>query len=267
MMPDITVIVGIDQATSRQLLISAPTWKRHRPEMWTWPWVIFYDWQAPDGLHRDDVWKIAQHLGLNDVKIVSWPIHILRTDLPQYETQREKMVTGFVYVPESAVETEWCVKIDCDSVASGGKPWPLMEWFENDNVLIASGWGYTKNKGGGGTIQEWAEKLERFGDAAFARMPRVGLKDKINVRGTKINMSRIASWICFQNVMWLKDMAERLSKYSGWNKIPVPSHDTVLWYCAERGKYRYLSAKQKRFDWSNHPRMKSLEQAAKNALQ
>lgn len=271
MIPEITVVVGIDQATARQLLISAPTWKRHRPEMWSWPWVVFYDWQAPNGIVEEDAQKIVEHLGLRQVRLVRWPVYALGFDLPQYETQREKMVTGFVYVPEHAVETDWCVKIDCDSIASGSTPWPLAEWFEkNDeglgNVLIASGWRYTKNKGGGGTIEEWAEKLESFGDAAFGGLPRLNLKDKINKNGTKIVMSRIASWICFQQTSWVKDMSRKIRNYSGRDKLPVPSHDTILWYCAERGKYVYKHAKMKRHSWDNYRRVKALRQAAEEAM-
>ena len=254
-LPDITVTIAIDRNTAKQLLVSWPTWQKYRPEIWNWPWVIAFDWQPPHGLLASDVQKIADIMGIKRGVICKWPRTEIGSDQPvaTFETQRAKMVTSFLWSPAYYVSTEYWLKIDVDAIALGNKPWPLPEWFEPDeqgrkNVLIANPWAYTKAKGGGGSISEWAEELECFGDAVCERS-RLGLIDHIS--GSKIKMPRIASWLSFYRTDWSRSLAGDLGEYVGDCRSVVPSQDTVAWYYAERRGDRYLRANMKRRSWTN----------------
>ena len=269
-LPDITVTIAIDRNTAKQLLVSWPTWQKYRPEMWNWPWVIAFDWQPPHGLLASDVQKIADIMGLDNYEAVRWPPVKIGPNEPmaEYETQRAKMVTSFLWIPTLYVTTEYWLKIDTDALALGNKPWPLPEWFEPDehsrkNALIASPWAYTKAKGGGGCIGEWAEALECFGDAVCERS-RLGLVDHIS--GSKIKMPRIASWLSFYRTGWTRRLSVALDHYLGLCKSVVPSQDTIAWYYAERSGDRYLRANMKRRSWTNIPSYRRLKAKAEEIM-
>lgn len=262
-----TVVIGLDQQTARQLLVTAPTWRKHKPVLWQWPWLIFFDPDPPNGIASADIDRLAhQELGLSpeQVQIVGWPFHRIT-----YESQRERMLTGHVFVPPIFVRTEWFVKIDTDAIAVDDRSWPEPTWFdtpkgEQPAVVVASGWNYTKAKGGGGDIHQWAETLESFGDRACEGTERLGLHGRID--GDKIKMPRFASWICFQRTSWVRQAAQQISMACGPYRLPVPSQDTVLWYLAERSGARYLAAKQKKWGWTNVSRIEPLQKKAAEVM-
>ena len=61
-------------------------------------------------------------------------------------------------------------------------------------------------------------------------------------------------------------MAERFGAFSGQYRLPVPSHDTSLWYAAERGRYGYARIKMKSHFWTNCPRMAGLKDTVAKVL-
>ena len=259
-MNEITVVVGVDQNTARQLAISIPTWRKHRPEMFGWPWALFYDRLPPLGIRSDDAQRLADEIvKVSRCTIVEWP-----PDQMEYETPREKMVTGFVFVPPAFVETKYWMKIDTDVLALGPSEWFEEVWFARGYVWIAPSWGYTKNKGGGGTIEEWAERLEAFGDQAWPRKPRLELASKIS--GNKIKMKRMCSWVSYYDTDWTSQMAAKTSEHCGPHRLPVPSQDTFHWYCATRNQELVMTANMKRRKWTNCPRMENLKKTAAGVM-
>ena len=79
-MPDLTICVGIDRKTIEQLKVSWPTWQKHRPEMWTYPWLVFHN-----GLFPGEAEAMADVMGLDakphpadvglasTVQVIAWP--------------------------------------------------------------------------------------------------------------------------------------------------------------------------------------------------
>ncbi len=259
-MNEITVVIGVDQNTAQQLAVSIPTWRKYRAEMFGWPWVLFYDRLAPLGIRPDDAQRLADEIvKVARCRIVEWPPGNV-----EYETPREKMVTGFVFVPPEFVQTDYWMKIDTDVLALGPADWFDEQWFARRYVWIAPSWGYTKAKGGGGKIVEWADRLETFGDRFWPRKPRLDLASKIS--GKKIKMSRMCSWVSYYDTNWTKRMAANASEHCGEHRLPVPSQDTFHWYCSARSQELVAKINMKKRLWNNFPRMANLQKTAAEVI-
>lgn len=268
-----TVVVGIDKKTFQQFLVTYPTWKANRPELFNMPWIIFFDDTEQYGVTSREIEYLYRHLRVKDDRILFVP-----WTGGTYETQRQKMVTGHVYVPATHVKTRWFVKIDTDAIAHDSKPlWPDPTWFEANkdvghNVMIGSAWGYTRAKGGGplnDDLDAWCEALESWGDKVFST-PRLGIGELIGARdhrkGPKMFMTRLASWVCFQQTEWVRAMAFCFNVHCGAFGLPVPSQDTSLWYAAKRAGDPILYAKMAKRGWLNRTTMNSLKSEAEAVL-
>lgn len=255
---NLTVVVGIDQHTATLFEVAVETWKRFRPELFRCPWLVFFDSKYPglsDGIKE---YFLTEH------KIS--PTLIPGSYKPFYESQREFMLTGWIYAPAKHVQTKWFMKIDCDVLALDDRPlneWLRPEWFATDPVMIASPWGYTKAKGDGGTIHDWADKLERWGDFILPDYERLGLANRI--KGDKIKYPRICSWLSYYRTDWYKELAASCRLWAG-GKLPVPSQDTAAWYLAERLGSNVVRANQKRRGWSTVSSLEKLKQKASEVL-
>lgn len=260
-MRDITVCVGVDHHTYPQLKITLPNWLRQHPKLRQCEWLVFFDAEQGGPDTAVQLRRELREWGLRGVALCVEPW--MGRGIDEYASQRDKMLTGHVYVPARRAETPWLLKIDTDSLCVERKPWPLVEWFQGDHQVIASGWNYTKAKGDGRTIEEWCETLERFGDLAHPTTQRLGLADHID--GARVNWKRFASWICWTRAEFAREVAGACATVCGDCLLPVPSHDTVLWYVLERtlGPAGYLRAKQKRHGWTNVSRTMALAQRAR----
>ena len=261
-----TVVIGIDRGTIEQFKTTFPAWKRLRPEIFEWPWLVFFEPENEKALTSQELGSLYVDLGVQDIEFVAW-------NKNHYHSQREKMVTGHVFVPARAVNTKWFVKIDTDAYATDPRPvWPKPDWFEPDdagelNAFVGSKWGYTRAKGGGplnDDLRAWCQALEAFGDVAFPDTPRLEIERRISSwdhpKGPKMRWKegRLASWICFQRTDWVQQMAGLFNEHCGDCTLPVPSHDTALWYAAVRSQQRFTVTKMSRYGFANRCTMGSL---------
>tara|TARA_Y100000310_G_scaffold159589_1_gene159150 strand:+ start:1330 stop:2142 length:813 start_codon:yes stop_codon:yes gene_type:complete len=255
----ITVVVGVDEHTLPMLEVSLPTWLKNRPQMRDMPWLVFYD-----GLESRPSLEF-----LHRMPLVNWEA-LIAYHGSQYETQREKMLSGWVHVPPKYVTTPFWMKIDCDALAlEPNEDWLDPEWFEPDglnryNCWIASGWNYSKSKGGGGSIWNWADNLEAWGDS-FTGLPRLGLRERIV--GDKIKYPRMASWLSYYRTDWTKELSKSCSDFCGEGKCVVPSQDTTAWYFSERRQDKVHKAKQKKRGWTNVSRLGNLRERAREIME
>ena len=173
----------------------------------------------------------------------------------EYETQREKMLSGFIHVPARMVKTPWFLKLDTDAVRTDKtKPWILSEWFEPDedgkyNAFIGSRWGYTKPADQMSEPDNWADNIE-----GLAHHPRLNLPYDPDGRTCRHPGGRLASWITFFNTEW----NWQCSSHCVFGHIPVPSEDGFHFYCAKRANCRYTLTSFKRRGWTNVSRLAKL---------
>lgn len=252
MTKSVTVVVGLDEATIRQFVVSSPTWLKFHPELYKCEWLVFFDgrtsWTSKD-LRAKLGYLLPDH-----AQVVPWAAESSRVE---YETQRERMVTGFVFMPAIYCATDYWLKLDTDAIAVDDSA-PVWEesWFERDAsgrspVIIASPWGYTKAKGGGGSIEDWARSLEEAGDL-LTGCPRLGLDQ--HIAGKKIKLGRICSWMALFDRSWTAHAAAHAQVVSGGRcRLPVPSEDTWHWYYAARRGDRIERVRFGRRGWTNVP--------------
>ena len=267
MVPDYTVVVGIDAKTLPYFLCNVRTWRHFHPGLFTRPWAILYDGDRVTGV--DDLSAVRDALEGSNVSFFEW-----RGSLAGYQTQREKMLSGHVYVARR-VRTEWFVKIDCDAIATEPVNWPRPEWFERDTkgrepVLVGPSWGYTRAKSGGGDLIAWCERMEQFGDTYF-RTERANWVDLIgdwdHPKGPKMKQTRWVSWLGWQRADWVREMADLFERDCGPGKLPIPSHDSSLWLAAQRAGEYVVFGRQQKQGWTNRVQLSSCRNLVDEVLQ
>jgi hypothetical protein len=256
---DVTVVVGIDAKTIQQLAISCETWRLHRPEMWSMPWVLFWDWTQ---LSREDLERIERQLAVPHLRTVQWPT---AGGAPKhnYESQRECMLSGHVWVPGTYVETAWYMKIDTDVLALGKSDWLQDKWFAEDEngkppVYIAPPWHYTKGVNYLGRLEEWGDRSMLCG------FPRLNIEhDPTHLR---VRHKRMCSWVSYYNTVFTRRLCNWLGESVGNGRLPVPSQDTTMWYAAARGDRFHRLVNMKSLRWGNFSKLSTLADVAKQVL-
>ena len=230
-MEDITLVLGVDRQHLNELRWAWETWMRFKPELKRMPLIVFYD---------------ASQIGPGDLAFVNGHANFVLVpwDWEFGRNQREKMLTGWVHIPALHVKTPWYLKIDTDCVATGHGEWIKEEWFLPGPcgrlpVFIGTTWGHTKPRYAMDLLDDWADgvpQLERF--------PRLNLP--YSSTNHRLKHDRVASWVFFCRADWTREV-------TGWltpdGRLPFPSQDTFLFYCAKRGGQWYVGEDMTRYYW------------------
>lgn len=242
---EITLLLGLDWRHLQELRWTWPTWVRFKPELLQMPAVVFYDAEQIDPAR---VTFLKEH---PNVRWIPWQLVSARD-------QREKMITGFVHVPCEHVETQWYLKLDTDAVATGSGPWIKDEWFDADQrgrvpVIISSRWGYTKPRYLLDLLDDWGDRIPRL-----ARFPRLDIP--YSSESKSVHHRRIISWIFFARTDWTRQVVSWLSADM---RLPHPSQDTFLFYCAKRSRKRIIRERMGKFNWchTSFSRIKTIVRA------
>lgn len=162
-------------------------------------------------------------LDLPNVKVVRW-------SYPFDATDRETMLAAFILGVAQYVKTDYWLKLDCDAVPK--KPYFALPEYRR-HTITSHKWGYTKMKGDPDATEHWFNRLDKvFGGSIF---PLLSVKDDYQVShrpGNKLNIPmRFGSFCHFEKTAFTRRMAEIvLNRCNG--RLPVPSQDTLSWYCA-----------------------------------
>lgn len=241
MLNDITVVVAIDAHHLKELEISWHTWMAYKHDLRAARFIIIYDQSQIDPRSH------KMFCGYN-VKFYPW-------DMPNV-SQREKMLTALVHVPAREVTTSWYLKLDTDTVATAPGKWIDDGWFKPDikgrpPVYISHRWHYSKPSNVLKILDDWGDTLE-----PFRSKPRLNIP--FDPKSGRVYSNRIISWCFFGNTEWTRNMS-RLAGY----RLPCPSQDTFLYYCAARlGEYT-VATNMKRYNW-DHVRYRKLIEIGKN---
>jgi hypothetical protein len=162
-----------------------------------------------------------------NVKIVEW-----NYSHPS-ATQREFMLAAFIFGVAKHVKTAYWMKLDADCI-------PQRSWWEWPNYVAQSvtshRWGYTYIKGDNDSSRHWFNRLDDLFSRERPYFERIyepfetwishhpKNKDKLPVR--------FNSFCHIEKTEFTRKIAVFLERnHSG--KLPIPSQDTIVWYCAQ----------------------------------
>lgn len=248
--PDFTTVLGVDAAHVDHLVAVFPNWVARRPNtILDRPLVVFYDTDMkPEQLNR----VRAAILDHTRASLVPWPppeTHYEDDPSSRFgKSQRYKMLAGFVHVPVFAVKTPYWLKLDLDTVATGGDDWIQPEWFDGEAVIVASAWGYTKPADQMMKLDEWVANHAE-------ELPALSHEQPLNLKprpgSPMVKHRRIISWAAFFHTGFTRFAAAAAKATCGDGKLPVPSQDGFLWYCAERSGLYYRTVAMKDHGWAH----------------
>jgi len=224
--PEFTTIVALDPEHLWEFEQTWPTWRAFKPEILANPMMLLLDANIPRLWWKRHLDGFYDHPNFE----MAWVV-----DTPSW-SQRERMLTAMVAVTRS-LTTPFYLKIDTDCVAMGPGEWIRPWWFDHGHkpVLIAPPWSYTKPADAIYRLDNWAD-----GVPGLAEHERLDKRLKIRYRPSSrlVKHRRIISYVMFGRTDWTAEM----SRLAG-ERLPVPSQDTYLWYCAERRQDFYRVTK------------------------
>ncbi len=262
-----TTVIGVDAKHLRQLEIVWPTWMLHKPALTANPLVVFYDKEQVNPLEVSAV--VGKH---PDYQLYAWP----HASAGAYEgdannkwtnPQRYKMLAGFVYVPPICVSTEYWLKLDVDTVATGQGNWVNDAWFDGTPGIVAQPWGFTKPPSQMLELDVWARDTKQlFDERINFPWPCQPLQLIPKPGWSRIKHKRIISWCGFFNTQMTDFAARTAARTCGEYKLPVPSQDGFLWYVAQRMGYKVCRVNMKDRGWEHWTTMRNIKNAAERAL-
>ena len=147
------------------------------------------------------------------------PFDIHYWQMDNADTKREEMLSAFVMGPIWAeIQTEYYIKIDADAFFIDNTPLFDENDFKYD--LMAHRWGYTKPKDWIPILDNWCDQNGIAGES---------MKPVLNPDSNAVGHKRITSWVCLHKTDFVKEVCGYFD-----DKMPVPSHDTFLWYMSNR---------------------------------
>ena len=160
-----------------------------------------------------------------NVRIVTW-------DMEKATNIRELMLSAFVLGTAKQVGTKWWIKVDADTAP---KPvptyvfgyrlvFPKKSW--QDDAFSGQRCGYTKTG-------EFLVRMEKWANAHPDLKGTKPVFDSKNYpemeKQRRFGHSRIASFIALQST----EFTRKCATLAG-TRLPVPSHDSYMWYVAAR---------------------------------
>lgn len=201
--------VGVDREHLAELEIVWPAWEQV-PALMDNP-IVFL---VSEGVRFDFIRGHKNHMCLQVEEIED------RGMLPRIEDQRFRMLNALTIVPSfHPYQAEYYCKLDTDAVPDS-RDWPRSVWFERTPAMVAPRWGYTKPGSLLKEMDDWS--IQR---SLFCHRPRPAYR----LNGSRAMSDRIISYCSFVNWRWANSIVAQVDR-----KIPIPSQDTFLWYCAAR---------------------------------
>lgn len=229
-----TIVSAVSKGYEDKLKLTMPTWKI-KPQFRNKPLILFtHGFTNPESIFST-MWE--------NIKIIQW-------DLPKYDTIRELMLSSFVLGSAEYVNTSHWVKIDGDTFFVNDSD--VFEEKDFDYDIVGNSWGYTRPLSFIDDIQKWSEENNIPGKKIEFSEPIINIEKPSKI---KYKHSRIASFICLHKSEFVKETASYITN----KRLPIPSHDTFLWYLAERLPWRKWRGKKiKKFGVNTKSKISSI---------
>ena len=258
-MIDYTLVVGVDKAHLNQLRLTWPTWKRFKPSLCDHPMITFYDRTQIDD--PDSIRDVIDH---PDLVVAPWPpsnVVYVGGDSRWTDSQRTKMLSGFVYVPSRLVETDYWLKLDTDVVATGCDDWIDESWFDDNPAIVGHRWGYTKPAYQMQQLDRWVEETQPLW---LRDHPPLNLVPKPGA--SSLGHKRIISWCSFFRTDFTRQASLTAISRCGQGQLPVPSQDGYLWFFAARTQQPIKRVNMKSRGWKHCSSTSSVEKAVREIM-
>lgn len=219
---DLTVVTACDEKYIECLKLTFPNWRKYK-NIDKYPVIVFVN-----GIELDD--SRLDFLRLDNVELIPW-------SMDNVDSHREEMLSAFILGTAKHVKTNYWLKLDADSFATDYSP--IVDDSMKDFVFCGHKWGYS-----------WAEhikKLDEWSKNHGKRQIRNAkpMYDPSRVKGRRFyhDKKRTISFVQLQQTRFTRWCA----KMAGWKRLPVPSHDTYMFYIADRFENQYLTKNFKKF--------------------
>ena len=268
---DYTLVVGVDDWHFRQLCLTWPTWKKHKPSLLEHPMVIF-NYHRVNLPPETPTELILEKIDHPHLKVVRWPIKGLSVDEEADwnkenkfgSPHREVMLSGFVYVPALFVNTKYWFKLDTDVVATGNDNWIDPSWFKNDPAIVAHRWTFTRPPDQILKMDAWVEKNKDKLPASVTENEPLKLAPPPG--WDRVGHKRIISWCGFFDTEWTFQMSSLTQQEDERYRLPVPSQDGYLWYMAKRMGRGIVRVNMKSLGWQHWHTWGNVEKHAREAM-
>lgn len=253
-MDDFTLVCGVDKKHLEQLHLTFPTWKKNKPSIMERPMLIFFD--------REEVNIGDIDIHHDRLQLVPWPpegVEYEGGDDKWTNSQRYKMLSGFVHVAATKVQTPYMLKLDTDTVAKGNDDWIDPSWFMDSPAIVSHRWGFTKPPDQMMKLDQWASDKKPLNHYAPLNL-------NPTLDNDRINHPRIISWCAFFHMPFVRLCSELAEGFCGRGKMPVPSQDGYLWYCAERMGLKIKRENMKSRGWEQWLTLYNIKKAVKEAM-
>lgn len=235
-----TLVTAVTPNYLEKLKLTAPTWV-WKPQFKGAPLLVYANGFDDPEETLDFLYEL-----FDEVTIIDWT-------MPKYDSQRELMLSAFVLGAPFEVKTPYWVKIDCDAFFFNNQQVFTDEHFGYD--IAGSKWHYSKPGRWLNDLDDWADKNNIPGKR-YLKPEQVAEA----VASGRFGHNRFASWICLHKT----DFTIEAAKLAG-NRLPIPSHDTYLWYMAERLPHRkWARHKFKKCGTSNSTDIEIIRERIKN---
>jgi predicted O-methyltransferase YrrM len=248
-----TVVTACDTNHIWRLEKTLPTWVELKKL--DCPILVFAGGIKEDGsyIDKNGETKKTSILKYPNVKIIPWTI-------AGTETQREKMLSAFVFGVAEHVETEHWIKLDSDTIAVDGQPW-LRKWFLNHR-MVGQPWSYSKPGSMVPRIDYWLDGLQKMGIVkTFNGADREYIfsdRDKPTHK-RKHTAKRVISYIRVTETSLMREIAS----WCIFGRMPVPSEDTLVWRVCEKLDFRWERNNFKKNGWiHNHKNIAEITEQA-----
>ena len=205
----VTLVTACDPKYIEALKYTYPNWKKYKG-IDRYPAIVFINGMEPEDPRLD-------FLRADGVKLIPW-------SMPNAEDHREEMLSAFVLGTAKHVKTPYWLKIDADSYATDDRP--LLQNWMKDYAFCGHKWGYS-----------WAKHVKALDQwAAGHNMKKLSsappMYDQSCASGRRYNHpeKRTISFVQLQSTAFTK----LCSDIAGGKRLPVPSHDTYLFYMAKQ---------------------------------
>lgn len=267
MIPDYTLVIGVDARHLRQLCWTWPTWMRHKRSLLEHPILAFYDETQVKPEMVQGVMLEAHRARV--LRLVAWPPDCCFLDYgPEgkdkwTDPQRYKMLCGFVHVG-ATVDTPYWLKLDTDVVAAGMDDWFDPRWFDGEPAIVSHPWSFTKPADQMLKLDAWvAENADRLPRQLTSAEP---LRLEPRPGWERLKHQRIISFCGFFRTDLTKAAAACAEATIAPYQMPVRSQDGYLWYMATRLGLPVVRANMKRLGFQHWSGDRNVEKYAKEAM-